>query len=286
MLRLAAREADIVGLVPGFSARGWPLIGEATEAATSRKVAMVREAAGARFESIELNVWLADAGLVGSGNSVLGSVLAAVKRAPMAVYGSPYLLYGTLASARTTVLSSATPGVSTTRSRRGHGIDGARSKAAGGGRCPRLRRASGELRRAAGRLPYRYRRPRDGGADGGRGRTCYLTGYAGEPMGAVADRGATLSRSGAAPEARYDDTPLVAGGHAAVGVRGDGDRRKAAQLGGQSNGRRQASDRLWAMHVLALEAPPDCRRRAPWQVREPRQLKDADDALAWLPPGR
>ena len=100
MLRLAAREADIVGLVPGFSARGWPLIGEATEAATSRKVAIVREAAGARFDSIELNVWLADAGLIGSGNSVLGSALAAVKRAPTALYGSPYVLYGTLASTR------------------------------------------------------------------------------------------------------------------------------------------------------------------------------------------
>jgi probable F420-dependent oxidoreductase len=104
MLRLAAREADIVGFTPGFSARGLPLVSEATEAALARKVAVVREAAGDRFERLELNIWLGDAGMVGSGNSVLGSLAAAAKRAPMALYGSPFVLYGTLASTRDQLL--------------------------------------------------------------------------------------------------------------------------------------------------------------------------------------
>jgi probable F420-dependent oxidoreductase len=104
MLRLAAREAEIVGLLPGFSAHGRPLVTEASETATARKLAIVREAAGERFERLEINLWLGDAGLVGSGNSLAGSLLAAARWAPTAVYGSPYVLYGTLASCRERLL--------------------------------------------------------------------------------------------------------------------------------------------------------------------------------------
>jgi probable F420-dependent oxidoreductase len=100
MLRLAAREAEIVGLVPGFNAHGRPLIRQATETVTAEKVALIKEAAGSRFASLELNLWLGDAGLVGSGNSLLGSVAAAARWAPTALFGSPYVLYGTLDSAR------------------------------------------------------------------------------------------------------------------------------------------------------------------------------------------
>ena len=100
MLRLAAREAEIVGLVPGFSAHGRPLVRQATETATAEKVALIRQAAGNRFERLELNLWLGDAGLTGSGNSLLGSVAAAARWAATALYGSPYVLYGTLNSAR------------------------------------------------------------------------------------------------------------------------------------------------------------------------------------------
>jgi len=100
MLRLAAREADIVGLVPGFNAHGRFLVGGATESAVAAKVAIVREAAGDQFERLELNIQLGDAGTIGSGNSLAGSVLAAAKRAPMAWYGSPFVLFGTLASTR------------------------------------------------------------------------------------------------------------------------------------------------------------------------------------------
>src|SRR5664280_2157253 len=102
--RLLAGEAEIVGLVPGFDAHGRPHFRQATETATAEKVALIREAAGDGFERLELNLWLGDAALVGSGNSLLGSVAAAARWAPTAVYGSPYVLYGTLASVREKLL--------------------------------------------------------------------------------------------------------------------------------------------------------------------------------------
>jgi hypothetical protein len=77
---------------------------QATETATARKIGLIREAAGDRFERLEINLWLADAGLIGSGNSLLGSVAAAARWAPTAIYGSPYVLYGTLNSARERLL--------------------------------------------------------------------------------------------------------------------------------------------------------------------------------------
>jgi probable F420-dependent oxidoreductase len=104
MLKLAAREADIVGLVPGFDAHGRIHVRQATETATAEKIALIRDAAGERFERLEINVWLGDAGLVGSGNSLLGSAMAAARWAPTAIYGSPYVIYGTLNSARERLL--------------------------------------------------------------------------------------------------------------------------------------------------------------------------------------
>jgi probable F420-dependent oxidoreductase len=104
MLKLAAREADIVGLVPGFDARGRVHVREATETATAEKIALIREAAGERFDRLEINLWLGDAGLVGGGNSLLMSMTAAARWAPTAIYGSPYVLYGTLRSTREQLL--------------------------------------------------------------------------------------------------------------------------------------------------------------------------------------
>ena len=107
MLRVAAREADIVGLLTQFNRQGRPIVMQATEGETARKVAIIREAAGslAAFERLELNVLVASAGLVGSGSSPLGSVASMVKAvAPRVVGGSPYLLHGTLAQVRETLL--------------------------------------------------------------------------------------------------------------------------------------------------------------------------------------
>jgi probable F420-dependent oxidoreductase len=104
MLRLAAREADIVGITTGFSRRGWPLLGRASESALREQVATIREAAGDRADRLELNVWIAAAGIAGGGNSLLGSVSAAALGAAEAVYHSPYVLHGRLGSLRDLLL--------------------------------------------------------------------------------------------------------------------------------------------------------------------------------------
>jgi len=100
MLRLAAREADIVGFIPQFSPRGRPILTDVGEAALDRKVAIVRQAAGDRFERLELNLFIVDAGMVGSGQPAPGTILAAAKAATVGLAGSPYFLYGTLPALR------------------------------------------------------------------------------------------------------------------------------------------------------------------------------------------
>jgi len=69
-------------------------------------VGIVREAAGSRdaFERLELNVLVADGGVIG-GRTPATSALAAVKSlGPLAIGGSPYLLYGTLGQIRERLL--------------------------------------------------------------------------------------------------------------------------------------------------------------------------------------
>lgn len=100
MLRLAAREADIVGLIPQFNPRGRPILADITEAATERKVAIVRESAAERFERLVLDVFIVDAGMWGSGRPVPEWLAAAGKAAITGLFGSPYVLYGTLGSLR------------------------------------------------------------------------------------------------------------------------------------------------------------------------------------------
>lgn len=95
MLRLAAREADIVSFVPQFNPSGRPIMSQATEDALVEKVSIVRRAAGGRLEQLELNVFVAAAGMVGSGNSLPGSVASAAMAALVAPVGSPYVLHGT-----------------------------------------------------------------------------------------------------------------------------------------------------------------------------------------------
>jgi probable F420-dependent oxidoreductase len=95
MLRIAAREADIVGFIPQFNAAGRPIVGQATEGALVEKVALVRTAAGDRFESLELSLFIALAGMVGSGNGPVASVMAAGLAGAGGLVHSPYILHGT-----------------------------------------------------------------------------------------------------------------------------------------------------------------------------------------------
>jgi probable F420-dependent oxidoreductase len=103
LLRLAAREAEIIGLAPKMSPRGWPIWHEASDRATAAKVAILRDAAGARFDQLELNIFVAGCGIIGAPRR--RTVSTAVKAIPpRLVGGSPYLLYGTLGRLREQLL--------------------------------------------------------------------------------------------------------------------------------------------------------------------------------------
>jgi probable F420-dependent oxidoreductase len=95
ILRFAAREADIVGFLPQFDRHGRPMVRQATEGATAAKAALVRQAAGDRFDQLDLNVIVFDAGLVDGPASPASRLSAAVKAAAVALVGTPYVLYGT-----------------------------------------------------------------------------------------------------------------------------------------------------------------------------------------------
>lgn len=96
ILRFAARHAEIVALAPRVDGEGKPLLADLSERATARKVELVRGAAAARWDSLELNVIVFDAGVSGSGGSILGEVATRLKATAAAVVDSPFFLFGTL----------------------------------------------------------------------------------------------------------------------------------------------------------------------------------------------
>lgn len=95
LLRLAGREADVVNFIPQFNTAGRPILRQVTEGALVEKVAAVRRAAGARFDTIELSLFLGVAGMVGDGTPFVPSLAAAGMTALGTVIRSPYVLFGT-----------------------------------------------------------------------------------------------------------------------------------------------------------------------------------------------
>ena len=104
MLSLAAREAQIVGLLPQFNARGWPIIAQGTNRATALKAALVREVAAERWPSIDLNVLVFYAGLVGGPSGPLASAANGALAGAAGLVGTPYVLHGTLGRVRDILL--------------------------------------------------------------------------------------------------------------------------------------------------------------------------------------
>jgi probable F420-dependent oxidoreductase len=89
VLTLAAREADIVALVPRVDSRGRHVASDVTGGATARKVEWIRTAAGERAERIEIQSFVVDV--------AIGGAAAWAKRLPAALVDSPYFLYGSTA---------------------------------------------------------------------------------------------------------------------------------------------------------------------------------------------
>ena len=89
ILGIAAREADIVALVPQVDDRGRHRGRDITGNATAEKIGWIRKAAGDRAEGIEIQGFVVDVDV--------GGVASWAKRIPFAVVDSPYFLYGTTA---------------------------------------------------------------------------------------------------------------------------------------------------------------------------------------------
>jgi probable F420-dependent oxidoreductase len=96
ILGLAAREADIVGLHPRFNASRRARLGEASDEGTARKIAIVREEAGLRFDQLEFNVMIGHAALTDSRRPTRSSIAASTRSAATALAGTSYVLRGTV----------------------------------------------------------------------------------------------------------------------------------------------------------------------------------------------
>jgi probable F420-dependent oxidoreductase len=105
VLTFAAREADIIGLNPrnlGNDAWADTNVGDATDEATDRKVAWIREAAGPRFDAIEISIVVPFIIETDDRTGMAEGIAAGLPRAggevatAARVLESPYVLLGTL----------------------------------------------------------------------------------------------------------------------------------------------------------------------------------------------
>ena len=95
MLRFAAREADIVSILPQHDARGRRMVAQATIGAMATKAAILREAAGARFDQLDIDVLVYRAGVVGRREGAVASAKNAAAAGATSLVGTPYAVYGT-----------------------------------------------------------------------------------------------------------------------------------------------------------------------------------------------
>jgi alkanesulfonate monooxygenase SsuD/methylene tetrahydromethanopterin reductase-like flavin-dependent oxidoreductase (luciferase family) len=98
VLRIAAREANIVSFVPGFNARGRPRLGKLRMSALAPLLERLKKDRGER--EIDINVWLLDAAVTDRARSTLAALTSRLRWGMNAVFGSPYVLYGSRASLR------------------------------------------------------------------------------------------------------------------------------------------------------------------------------------------
>jgi probable F420-dependent oxidoreductase len=106
LLRLAAEHAGIISLAPRMTPGGRPTVRGLSEDAAARAAHLVRQLAGGRADAIDIDVFVADVGVVGRGQPITASAIARMKSAaPPLVGGSPHLLYGTLEQLREQMLS-------------------------------------------------------------------------------------------------------------------------------------------------------------------------------------
>ncbi len=96
LLEVAAREADIVAFAPRALGDGTLDPGTITAAATARKAAWVRDAAGARFGALELNVFVYAVEVTDDRSGTADRLAADFGIAPVEVLDSPHVLIGSV----------------------------------------------------------------------------------------------------------------------------------------------------------------------------------------------
>jgi probable F420-dependent oxidoreductase len=97
MLELAAHQADIVGLVPRALASGAGLLRtDAASAVVQRKVDRVREAAGSRFDQLELSALVFAVNLTDNRQAASEQIAQRFEVPAAIVQDSPHLLVGTV----------------------------------------------------------------------------------------------------------------------------------------------------------------------------------------------
>jgi probable F420-dependent oxidoreductase len=96
ILSLAAREADVVGITTRALADGSKDAADMTAAATERKIAWVREAAGDRFASIELNTICPTVEITADRQAAAARIAANLPLTAAEVLDAPAVLLGTV----------------------------------------------------------------------------------------------------------------------------------------------------------------------------------------------
>jgi probable F420-dependent oxidoreductase len=96
ILDLAAREADIVGVAFWRHPDGTPNAASLSAEATTKQIAWVREAAGERFERLELNLLVQQVEVTDDRMSAAKALAAEWQVPPPVVLESPHALIGTI----------------------------------------------------------------------------------------------------------------------------------------------------------------------------------------------
>ena len=96
MLRIAAREAQIVAIAPTLNPKGGPKVRTITVGSVERRIATLRRSP--RFSELELNVIVFDAQVTDAARSLMYGLTARLKSALTAIVETPFFMYGSRAS--------------------------------------------------------------------------------------------------------------------------------------------------------------------------------------------
>src|SRR5256712_4731223 len=96
MLRIAAREAQIVAIAPTLGSTGRPKLGTGTVGSVAERIATLRREP--RFAELELHVIVFDAQGTEAAQSIVEGLAAHIKSAATTIVDTPFFMYGSRAS--------------------------------------------------------------------------------------------------------------------------------------------------------------------------------------------